>query len=118
MGKKYSKLPGIQSLHDFHFTKHPVTNALIAKTRKFCHIGMFENAGIHVHRGKDIHECAIPHQESENYTSLGKLRPLSEFKHKHLEQMYRDSSLVIVSTIYCGQFRENVNQGVKISKWV
>ena len=54
----------------FFFTKHPVTNALIAKNRKFCHTGMFENAGIHVHRGKDIHECAIPDQESEDYTSL------------------------------------------------
>ena len=45
---KYSKLPGIRSLHDFIFTTNPVTNWVIAKVRKNCYTGSFENATIHV----------------------------------------------------------------------
>jgi len=50
-------------------------------------MGMFENAPIYVHEGKDVDECTIPDQD---YASQGNLRPLSESKRKHLEQMYRD----------------------------
>ena len=63
---------------------------IVVKARRLCYTGMFENAPIHVHEGKDVDECTIPDQEAENYASVGKLRPLSESKHKHLEQMYRD----------------------------
>lgn len=90
MSNKYSKLPGIRDSHDFLFTKHAATNMLVAKARKFCHSGLFEDAAIHVCTDKDVHDFAIPDQESENYTSLGKLRPLSESKCKNLEQTYRD----------------------------
>lgn len=85
---KYSKLPGICSLHDFIL--NPVTNMVIAKVRKNCAMGTFENATIHVINGRDIQECAIPNQASENYASLGKVRSLSDSKRKHLEQMSKD----------------------------
>ena len=87
---KYLKLPGIRSLHDFIFTLNPVTNAVIAKVRKNCSTGTFENAAIHVVNGRDSQEYAIPNQASENYISLGKVRCLSDSKRKHLEQMSKD----------------------------
>ena len=83
----YSKFQGIRSLHDFIFTKNPVTNAVIVKVRKNCAMGMFENAAIHVMNSRDVQESDIP---SENYVSLGKLRTRSDSKQKHLEQMSKD----------------------------
>ncbi len=65
---KYSKLPGISSLHDFIFTRNPVTNAVIAKVRKNCSMGTFENATTN---GRDVEEGVIPDQASESYSSLG-----------------------------------------------
>jgi len=88
--EKYSKLPGIRSLHDFVFTRNTVEDRVVAKVRKFCYEGTFENAKIHVNSGRDACECAIPDQESGNYKYLGKLRSLNDSKSKHLQQMYKD----------------------------
>ena len=74
---KYSKLPGIRSLHDFVFTKNSV---VVAKVQNFCYVGPFQDAT----------ESVIPDSESKSYKSLGKLRSLSESKRKHLEQMSKD----------------------------
>ena len=82
---KYSKLPGIRSLHDFIFTKNPV-NELVAKVRSQCYEGRFSDAAISVARGRDIHENVIPDQTKESYVSSGKVRELSQSKRK---QMYR-----------------------------
>ena len=87
---KYSKLPGIRSLHDFLFTKHPVTNSVLAKVRKICSVGTFENASIHVAKDRDINECVIPDKGTECYAKLGKIRSLNDSKRKHLEQMSKD----------------------------
>ena len=85
---KYSRLPGIRSLHDFVFTS--VINKVVAKVWKFCYTGRFEDATIHVISGRDATESVIPNTESESYRSLGKLRSLSESKCKHLEQMSKN----------------------------
>ena len=87
---KYSKLPGIHSLHAFVFTKNSVTNKVVAKVQKFCYVGPFQDAIIHVLSGRDATESVIPDSESKSYKSLGKLRSLSESKHKHPEQMSKD----------------------------
>ena len=58
--------------------------------RKICAVGDFESAPIRVVNGRDIEECVIPNQADDNYASLGKLRPLSESKRKHLAQMSKD----------------------------
>ena len=87
---KYSKLPGIRSLHDFVFTKNSVTNKVVAKVRKFCYAGPFQDATIHVVSGRDATESVIPNEENESYKSLGILRSLSESKRKHLEQMSKN----------------------------
>ena len=87
---KYSKLPGIRSLHDFIYVKHPVTNSVVAKVRKNCATGSFENSTIHVNSHHDIMEYAIPDPASDNYSVLGKTRNLSASKLKHLEQMSKE----------------------------
>ena len=88
--KKYSKLPGIRKLHDFIFMMNPVTNKVIAKVCDNCFQGRFTDVPIHVLRGRDILENAIPDGANENYANLGKLRELSDTKCRHLQQMYRD----------------------------
>ncbi len=87
---KYSKLPGIRKLHDFIFVKSPVTNVVVAKVRDDCYTGRFNDATIHVVRGRDISECVIPDRVTGAYANLGLLRPLTDSKLKHLQQMYRD----------------------------
>ena len=87
---KYSKLPGIRNLHDFIFTKNPTTDKVIAKVRKNCYAGTFENASIHVISGRDVTENAIPDQSLSSYSILGKLKSLSDSKLKNLDQMYKN----------------------------
>ena len=87
---KYSKLPGIRSLHDFLFVKHAVTNQLVAKVRENCYEGAFNDSPIHVVRGRSLEENCIADQDSVSYSTLGKERELTETKYKHLQQMYRD----------------------------
>ena len=67
---KYSKLPGIRSLHDFVFTKNSVTNKVVAKIRKFCYTGRFKDATIHVVSGRDATESVIPNTQSESYNAV------------------------------------------------
>ena len=77
-------------MHDFVFKKNSVVDRVVAKVRKFCYGGTFEDAKIHVNSGRDTSECAIPDQESYNYKCLGKMRSLSDSKSKHLQQMYKE----------------------------
>lgn len=53
ISNKYSKIPGIHSLHDFIYVTHPVMSAAVTRIRKPCHSGLFENSIISVIRGKD-----------------------------------------------------------------
>ena len=86
---KYSKLSGIRSLHDFIFALNTVTNTVVAKVRKNCYTGAFDNATIHM-LTRRADESSIPDPVAENYTALGKLRSLSDSKLKNLPQMYKD----------------------------
>ena len=83
---KYSKFPGIRSLHDFVFVKHLVSGTVVSKVRKLCHIGAFEKSTIKIQAGHDVSENAIP-DETESYFRMNKLRTLSETKVSHLKQM-------------------------------
>ena len=78
------------SLHDFIFMKNSVTNKVISKVRDNCSEGAFQNATIHVMRGRDIEEDIIPDPGNQNYAVLGKVRELTETKYRHLQQMYKD----------------------------
>ena len=87
---KYSKLPGIRSLHDFVFVKNSVHNTVVAKDRKTCSSGTFEKTTMHITSGRDVSENVIPDPVSQSYAALGKFKSLSESKQKHLRQMYKD----------------------------
>ncbi len=87
---KYTKLPGIRSLHDFVFVKNPADDAVVAKVRKNCFSGTFDNTTMHVANGRNISENCIPSSASDCYAALHKVKSLSDTKLKHLQQMYRD----------------------------
>ena len=82
---KYSKLPGIRTLHDFVIAKNSVTGSIVCKTRRLCCKGNFDNATMHVLAGHHI-ENVIPNA-ADNYFSKNKLRQLSDMKLTHLCQM-------------------------------
>ena len=86
---KYSKIPGIRSLHDFMYVPHPVTSAVVARVRKSCHSGPFEHSMTHILKGISAEECIFPDQEHDTYTALGK-KSLTESKMNHLQSMYKD----------------------------
>lgn len=90
IASKYSKIPGIRSLHDFVYVSHLVTSAVVARVRKSCHSGPFENSVTHVLQSKDAKECIFPDQVSGTYAAKGNVRPLSKSKLEHLHSMYRD----------------------------
>ena len=87
---KYTKLPGIRSLHDFVFIKNSIDNTVIAKVRKTCFSGRYENTTMHIASGRDVSENIIPDPDSNSYHALQKVKVLSETKCKHLQQMYKD----------------------------
>ena len=86
---KYTKFPGIRSLHEFIFSYNSVTGRVTGKVRKQCYTGAFSNAAIHVAVGRTASENVIP-DEAASYRSLSKTRALSESKITHLKQMYCD----------------------------
>lgn len=90
LSKKYSKLPGIQKLHDFIYVKNPVTSNVVAKVRHLCYTGSYENSTSHVLRSIDPCFNVIPDLGKQSYTALSKTRNLTDSKTKHLKQMYAD----------------------------
>lgn len=87
---KYSKLPGIRSLHDFVFVKNSVSNTVVAKVRKTCFSGSFESTTMHIAKNRGVNENVIPSTASKSYAALQKIKDLTDSKLKHLQQMYRD----------------------------
>ena len=85
---KFSKLPGIRTLHDFVYAKN--ASGVVATMRNLCYTGPYEQSTIHVLRGRIASECIIPDSVTHSYTALGSTRPLTDSKLKHLKQMYRN----------------------------
>lgn len=90
VSQKYSRLPGIQKLHDFIFVIHPVTSGVVVRVRELCYTGTFRLSTSHLLRGVDEHYNAFPDLQTQNYVTLAKTRALTESKMKHLHQMSRD----------------------------
>jgi len=88
--KKYSKVEGIRALHDFIFVINPVTSTVLAKVRKLCYFGPFEQSPSHVLRGQSMEQSVIPNSATNSYCVLNLTRPLAETKLRHLKQMYKD----------------------------
>ena len=85
---KYSKMPGIRSLHDFVFVKNSATGKMVCKTRPLCYEGSFTNATMHIMSGRQVEEDIIP-DGTQTYLSKRKLRKISDMKLQHLRQMSR-----------------------------
>lgn len=83
---KYTKLPGIGSLHDFVVVRNSTTSSILCKTRRLCYKGSFETATIHVKAGHRVDELVIP-TAAETYFGKNKLRRLSDTKFNRLRQM-------------------------------
>lgn len=62
----------------------PFTSKVVARTRRLCHTGLFQNSSGHVLRGRNASDIAIPVSEDCSYATLGMTRPLSDSKAKHL----------------------------------
>ena len=48
VGDKYTKLPGIQALHDFLIVRDPATNNAIMKVRKQCYKDAFKETSMKI----------------------------------------------------------------------
>ena len=83
---KYSKLPGIRSLHTFFIVRNPVTGSVICQTRRLCCKGSFDNVTIHILAGHHVDENVIP-DTMKSYLNKNKLRKLSEMTLNDLRQM-------------------------------
>ena len=80
--QKYTKLPGIRSLHDFVAVRHPETGKAFMTIREYSYGGPTKPAPI---KEKGHGESVTP---TENYIQSGKIRTLPRTKHDHLVQMY------------------------------
>ena len=74
---KYSKLPGIQELHDFVIVKHPDTAIATMKVRERCYEGNTHPSPLKVISG-DPHVSIIP-QESENCVNFSEPHQSTHF---------------------------------------
>ena len=88
--RKYSKVDGIRALHDFIFVTNSITSTVLAKVRKLCYAGPFQQSPSHVLRGRNLEESVIPNLATNNYCVLRLTKPLTETKFRHLKQMYKD----------------------------
>ena len=66
--KKFSKLPGIRTLHVYSRN----ASGVVATVRDLCYTGSYvPSTTSHVLRGRVASECVIPDTETQNYTTLG-----------------------------------------------
>ena len=76
MEVKYTKLPGIRSLHNFLVIRHPVSNNAIMKVRKQCYKDAYTETTMKTVSGHLSTERAIPScedtytQERQGWTNL------------------------------------------------
>ena len=85
--KKYSKLSGIISLHDFLIVRHPTTNNAMMKVREQCYTGLFEVSTLKVYKRCASTDRAIPSNE-DLYKARDKVKNISSTKAANLQQMY------------------------------
>lgn len=63
---KYSKLPGICSLHDPVFARSTATGKVVCKTRPLCYERNFTDAKLHKMSGCQVEEDVVP-DETHSY---------------------------------------------------
>ena len=84
LGQKFTKLPGIRSLHDFVTVRHLISGEVIMRVRQLCYTGSFEPTKMKLVAGVSADVDAIP---SSNYKSNGS-HQLSAKKLDDMKQMY------------------------------
>lgn len=84
---KYTKLPGVRSLHDFVCARRPRTGNAHVRVRNVCYEGSIRDAPIKVSRGHLPSENAIPGEEA-SYLSGGLKKEVSATKQADLLTMY------------------------------
>ena len=87
VGEKYTKLPGIRSLHDFLIVRHPVSADAIMKVREHCFKDSFQETTMKLVKGRTAAERAMPSID-DTYKKRGKVGQISSVKTHHLQQMY------------------------------
>lgn len=84
LGQKFTKLPGIRSLHDFVTVRHLISGEVIMRVRQLCYTGSFEPTKMKLVAGVSASVNAIP---SSTYKSNGS-HQLSAKKLDDMKQMY------------------------------
>ena len=87
LGHKFTKLPGIRTLHDFVIVKHILTEEVIMRVRKLCYTGSFESSKMKIAQGVSSDLDAIP-KESSSYKATSECHELSSKKMEDLKSMY------------------------------
>lgn len=87
LGQKFTKLPGICSLHDFVIVKHIPTGDVIMRVRELCYTGSFDSSKMKIARGVSPSLDVIP-KESSSYKTMKQCHELSTKKMEDLKSMY------------------------------
>ena len=84
---KYTKLPGVCSLHDFVCARKPATGNAHVRVRDVCYEGSLHDTCIKVSRGHPPTENVIPGEEA-SYIARGMKKEVSDTKISDLLTMY------------------------------
>lgn len=84
LSAKYSKLPGIRSLHDFITIRHPVTKKAMMSVRELCYTGAPHPTTLRVNDDSIV----VSYDENDDYVMLNKTRALTSTKLASLKRMY------------------------------
>ena len=87
VSQKYSKLPGIRELHDFHIVTNPTANNAMMLVGEFCHGGAAKPTTLSLNSGGVSPEFNCCPGPSETYHQLGKTKVLQSTKLAHIQQM-------------------------------
>ena len=92
---KYSKFPGIRSLHDFLFVKNSATGKVVSKVRKLCYTGSYTNSTIHLQSNRSIDQNVLCTEDDT-------------YKEKTVPNKYQQPNLLILNTCTLLLFQTNV----------
>ena len=84
LSAKYSKLPGVRSLHNFITMRHPVTKNAMMSVQDLCYTGAPHPTTLRV---KDA-SVVVSYDENDDYIILNKTRTLTSTKLASSKRMY------------------------------
>ena len=108
LAKKFTKLAGIRSLHDFVVVKHIITDEVILRVRELCYTGRFENTKMKLATGAvatDVH-VAIP-LNTDSYKATKQTHDLPATKLADLRHMYSRFIQRLAGPNMCNELEES-----------